>query len=299
MFKLDNKKQVFISLAILLLVLLGLFLLKSNTPRLSSPEYQQERLLRFSYEITNRGIAPINNAHFSSYFPIASMPYQSSGDIQTTNQFTIEEGAWGNRVAHFDLGFIPPYGKKIVKFVTTIKTAIQPNYLPNDKFDKYLIDEKYIEKNTQKIIDLAEKLKASSDIDTVKNIYDWASQNIKYTGYVAADKGALSAIETLSGDCTEYMYTVVALARALGIPARGIGGYVYPNNAIVSPNDYHNWAEVYFNRRWHIVDAQKKQLMPNNGDYIAMRILSDKSTSLLGSSHRFSIADDNLSVRMN
>ena len=299
MSKLTRRKLVLLLMSLALLVAALVWVLNSNISQQTTPEYQQERLLRFSYEITNQNSVAIKNAKFSSYFPIEQMPSQLTKQVNTVNQYSLQKSDLGNQVAHFDLGFIPPYGKKIIKFTATIKTALEPNYLESSDQGLYLAAEQYIEKDAPEIKEVAETLKAKKDKDTVKNIYQWASNRIKYAGYVSSDKGALFAIKNLSGDCTEYMYAVIALARALDIPARGIGGYVYPNNAIVSPSDYHNWAEVYFDGRWHIVDAQKKSFSENNTDYIAMRILSDTSNSLLGSSHRFSTADDHLTVKMN
>lgn len=45
------------------------------------------------------------------------------------------------------------------------------------------------------------------------------------------------------------MYLSMALARANGIPARGIAGYVYGGNAVLHPEDNHNWAEFYLDNK--------------------------------------------------
>jgi transglutaminase-like putative cysteine protease len=261
-------------------------------------EYQQQRILRFSYEISNAQSHGVNNAKFSSYLPVLLMSNQQAVDVKSSQAFTEQKGRLGNRVGHFELGFIPPYGKKIVNFVAKINMAEKVNLAPLESSEKYLMEEPFIELSHPAIIRLSQQLKDDSNQQSIENIYQWVSKRIEYAGYVSKDRGALYAIQNLRGDCTEYMYAVVALARALGVPARGVGGYVYENNQVVSPVDYHNWAEVYLDGAWHIVDAQKKAFMNKTENYIAMRVLSDASVSLLGSSHRFSVANNQLTIKM-
>ena len=52
---------------------------------------------------------------------------------------------------------------------------------------------------------------------------------------------SLTALESLSGDCTEHTVLFIALARAAGIPARICSGVVYMKDAFY----YHFWPEVY------------------------------------------------------
>lgn len=261
-------------------------------------QYQEQRILRFSYEISNPQSHGVSHAKFSSYLPVLLMSNQQAVDVQSSQTFTEQKGRLGNRVGHFELGFIPPYGKKIVNFVAKINMAEKVNLAPLESAEKYLKEEPFVELSHPAIIRLSQQLKGDSNQQSIEKIYQWASKRIEYAGYVSKDRGALYAIQNLRGDCTEYMYAVVALARALGIPARGIGGYVYDNNQVVSPVDYHNWAEVYVDGAWHIVDAQKKAFMNKTENYIAMRVLSDASVSLLGSSHRFSVANNQLTIKM-
>lgn len=60
---------------------------------------------------------------------------------------------------------------------------------------------------------------------------------------------ALEVLETRRGDCNEHTVLYVALARAVGIPARTAAGLVYVDGAFY----YHAWPEVYLNG-WVAVD---------------------------------------------
>ena len=56
---------------------------------------------------------------------------------------------------------------------------------------------------------------------------------------------SLTALESLSGDCTEHTVLFIALARAAGIPARICSGIAFAQQDAFY---YHFWAEVYVGR---------------------------------------------------
>ena len=60
---------------------------------------------------------------------------------------------------------------------------------------------------------------------------------------------AVQVLETRRGDCNEHTVLFVALARAIGVPARTAAGLVYLNGRFY----YHAWPEVYL-RGWVAVD---------------------------------------------
>ena len=60
---------------------------------------------------------------------------------------------------------------------------------------------------------------------------------------------AVQVLETLRGDCNEHTVLYVAMARALGLPARTAVGLVYVNGAFF----YHAWPEVWLDE-WVAVD---------------------------------------------
>lgn len=60
---------------------------------------------------------------------------------------------------------------------------------------------------------------------------------------------AVQVLETLQGDCNEHTVLYVALARALGLPARTAVGLVHLNGAFF----YHAWPEVWLGE-WVAVD---------------------------------------------
>jgi len=107
--------------------------------------------------------------------------------------------------------------------------------------DRYLNAEKWIEVEDKSIRKLASSLKGENDISTIDNIYKYLNENLGYAGYLSDMKGAAKALESKSGDCTEFSDLFVALSRSNNIPARVISGMLtsYTNTP------FHSWVEVF------------------------------------------------------
>jgi hypothetical protein len=78
-----------------------------------------------------------------------------------------------------------------------------------------------------------------------------------HSEYVPAYSNALEVYHSARGDCTEYSVLFVALARAVGLPARVAVGIAY-----WPPGDgfgWHAWGEVYIEGRWIAVDPTWNQ----------------------------------------
>lgn len=75
--------------------------------------------------------------------------------------------------------------------------------------------------------------------------------------YVAAFSNAMEALRSGRGDCTEHSVLFVALARAIGIPARTAVGIAYwPAGKGFG---WHAWAEVKIGKKWYAVDPTWNQ----------------------------------------
>jgi hypothetical protein len=59
------------------------------------------------------------------------------------------------------------------------------------------------------------------------------------------------------GDCTEHALLLAAIARALGIPSRVVGGMVYADQFVGRKQvfSYHMWAELWIDGAWRPFDA--------------------------------------------
>jgi transglutaminase-like putative cysteine protease len=109
-------------------------------------------------------------------------------------------------------------------------------------FRDFLKREKYIEKDDPQIQEVADGITGETDMEIVRNIYDYVIDKMEYTVAGKTDVGAAAALERGRGDCTEYSDLFTALCRAKEIPARVVSGYVASYDPARSK---HNWIEVY------------------------------------------------------
>ena len=75
--------------------------------------------------------------------------------------------------------------------------------------------------------------------------------------YVASFSNAMEALTSGRGDCTEHSILFVALARAVGIPARSAVGIAYW--PVGKGFGWHAWAEVKIGDGWYAVDPTWNQ----------------------------------------
>ena len=104
----------------------------------------------------------------------------------------------------------------------------------------FLKHEKYIEKDAPSIQEAAEEIAGRNEIDTVRNIYEYVTNKLRYRAG-KQEVGAAKTLQKKTGACTEYSDLFVALCRAKNIPARVVKGYVTESNN--APQ--HAWAEVF------------------------------------------------------
>jgi hypothetical protein len=93
---------------------------------------------------------------------------------------------------------------------------------------------------------------------------------------------ASEVARTLQGDCTEHAVLLAALARANGLPSRGVFGMVAVPGSYSSGTltfGYHMWTQVYVTGRWMDVDAALNQPVPD-ATHIALGISDLSDTSL-------------------
>ena len=108
----------------------------------------------------------------------------------------------------------------------------------------FLKQEKHIEKDYPEIQQIAKSMEGRTEVDIVRNMYNYVIDNMEYTGRRGKDWGAVKALQQKKGDCSEYSDLFVAICRAKNIPARVVTGYITEPTLTAK----HAWAEVYLKR---------------------------------------------------
>ncbi len=89
----------------------------------------------------------------------------------------------------------------------------------------------------------------------VQGIRDWVLQHVQFAQNTSNSN--TSAVDTLLetvGVCRDFAHLMIALCRAVNIPARFTTGIDYGADPVLGPTDFHAYVEVYLGQRWYIFD---------------------------------------------
>lgn len=135
--------------------------------------------------------------------------------------------------------------------------SLDPGYrLPYPRMDlrEVLEPEPLIQSDDERIIDFAQRATARraswrQDPKRVARALTATVHGMLEKSITFSVPNAVQVLETRQGDCNEHTVLYVALARALGLPARTAVGLVYLDDAFY----YHAWPEVWLGE-WVAVD---------------------------------------------
>lgn len=87
-------------------------------------------------------------------------------------------------------------------------------------------------------------------------IQHWVQKHVTFASNTT--NASTSAADTLIervGVCRDFTHLMIALCRALSIPARVATGTDYGASEALGPPDFHAYVEVYLGHRWYLFDA--------------------------------------------
>lgn len=86
-------------------------------------------------------------------------------------------------------------------------------------------------------------------------IRDWIQRRVRFSSNTS--NSSTSAVDTLIeqvGVCRDFAHLMIALCRAVNLPARFTTGTDYGADPALGPPDFHAYVEVYLGGRWYIFD---------------------------------------------
>ncbi|MCP3870644.1 MAG: transglutaminase domain-containing protein [Gammaproteobacteria bacterium] len=264
-----------------------------------SAENSFMRVIQYGFGARNDSGEFLESARINILAPLrASAGQHCCEALQAYYPYEADTDPLGHQVLKFDFENLPINAGKEIQVRATLTLFDTPESSPSPEEGAWLLPEAHVETDHPKIQARAAALKAGDNLITARRIHDWIITTMDYTGYLRDARGALYALEKKRGDCTEYMHLFVALARANGIPARSMAGYVVERDGTVRAGDFHNWAEFYAAGAWRIADPQKGVFDDGYGRYVAIRLVGSNSPGIPVSANRFWVDGPGLRVRM-
>jgi tetratricopeptide (TPR) repeat protein len=137
-------------------------------------------------------------------------------------------------------------GELIVSVLPRHTAPVDKIQLPitGAEFAPYLRPTHEIRSDDKSVIQQAREI-AGNDREAwsvARKLADWTYKNLKWKRVDVAD--AAQTLATREADCSEFSQLFVAMARALGLPARMVSGIAYGDGSFGG----HAWVEVYAGR---------------------------------------------------
>ncbi len=220
-------------------------------------------VLTATITITNKGAHTIAPYIHRITYPTTTLPQQLLERIEYKydESYSTKQHKNGvDKYIEFSLK-IPPHSKvdRQVVFYLRLKHY---NYETDNNMSTVAITDsdhfflnpsRYVESDSREIKRIARSIQRTYDEkeDQLMAAFLYPQLRLNYKNI--ANKGALYALRKGIGDCTEYAAVFIAIARAMGTPARMTSEFLFTKKFKFSiPN--HHAAEVYLNNRWIPVD---------------------------------------------
>lgn len=191
-------------------------------------------------------------------FQIAVAPHPGA-EVDETLTFMIEgkslqpleiPGVHGDRIHKLDV----EAGVLVVDYAATIVGRTGPAPVTDYDLSQYLRPSRYAE--ADKFYGFAAtEFGSYADARTLlEKVSEWVSNRLNYVpGSSDPIDGAADTLLAGAGVCRDYAHLVVALLRAVKIPARVVS--VYAPGLV--PMDFHAVAEAFVDGQWWVVDATR------------------------------------------
>jgi transglutaminase-like putative cysteine protease len=126
---------------------------------------------------------------------------------------------------------------------------LPPEVLP------YLYPSRYCQSDRLRRIATREFGHLRQGYSRVQSIQDWVRQRILFA--IGSSVASTSAVDTLveqAGVCRDFAHLMIALCRAVNIPARFVTGIDYGASPELGVPDFHAYVEAYLGQRWYLFD---------------------------------------------
>jgi len=157
-------------------------------------------------------------------------------------------GDHGNRIHKFDAG----QGSLLASYSATIIGEAQSAPFAEIDMSTYLRPSRYAESDKFFGFAATEFGSYTDHATLLENVSSWVGTRLAYVpGSSDPIDGAVDTLLAGRGVCRDYAHLVIALLRAVNVPARMVAVYA-PG---CEPMDFHAVAEAYVDGHWRVVDA--------------------------------------------
>lgn len=119
----------------------------------------------------------------------------------------------------------------------------------------YIYPSRYCQSDRLGALVMAEFGQLRQGYSRVLAIQDWVRRNVAFKQNTTnSTTSALDTVTDRVGVCRDFAHLMIALCRALSIPARFATGIDFGADPALGPTDFHAYVEVFLGNRWYIFD---------------------------------------------
>lgn len=119
----------------------------------------------------------------------------------------------------------------------------------------YIVPSRYCQSDRLQKFATAEFGMLPRGYSRVVAIQEWVRGHVRFLS--GSSNGSTSAMDTIierGGVCRDFAHLMIALCRAVNIPARFVSGIDYGADPALGPTDFHAYVEVMLSGRWYLFD---------------------------------------------
>lgn len=195
---------------------------------------------------------------------------------QTAQQSVVEERLYINQPVSTSLYTDPTYGSRYIRFKAEpgslalrydATVDISHRFESPDRLYEvpvwqlpaevlpYLYPSRYCQSDRLHKFSAREFGHLQRGYSRVQAIHDWVSSRTVFTP--GSSNSSTSAVDTITeqvGVCRDFAHLMIALCRAVNIPARFITGIDYGADPALGATDFHAYVEVFLGNGWYLFD---------------------------------------------
>ena len=228
---------------------------------ITSPELVRIELeLELKYEVAQHGADFIFNIH-AAHTASQTLASETLRISQRIPPAMYTDPVTGNR--YLRLRAMP--GPLTVSYAATVDLVhhrAEPADVPEVPIHRippqvlgYIYPSRYCESDRLLTLVLGEFGRLPHGYLRVQAIRDWVRDHVAFRS--RSSSATTSAIDTLVdrvGVCRDFAHLMIAMCRALNIPARFTTGTDYGADPVLGPPDFHAYVEVWLGDRWYMFD---------------------------------------------
>lgn len=119
----------------------------------------------------------------------------------------------------------------------------------------YIYPSRYCQSDRLAVLAMAEFGHLRQGYGRVQAIQDWVQRQVRFQSNTSTSTtSALDTVTDRVGVCRDFAHLMIALCRALSIPARFTTGIDFGADPALGPTDFHAYVEVFLGQRWYLFD---------------------------------------------